>query len=188
MNNHLFPVSIRAIACLFCMVLLASCMNKTVPTAPATDPSSVNAPPGMSSKDPVTPPESSPPAVPKTTPDGPSKPADTSKPLVENNAFRLFEPAPNSTVNSSFTVKGQARVFEAAFSYSFEDGHNVLAEGHAMAKQGAPEWGDFEFVVQYNKATNPTGMLILYETSAKDGSRINQLVMPVKLQNIVPLQ
>ena len=28
-------------------------------------------------------------------------------------------------------------------SYSLEDGHEILAEGHVMASKGAPEWGKF---------------------------------------------
>jgi hypothetical protein len=102
--------------------------------------------------------------------------------VLENEAFRIYEPAPNLEVGKTFTVRGQARVFEAAFSYSFEDGHNVLAEGHAMAAAGAPEWGDFEFTVTIDQATNPVGTLIIYEASAKDGSPTNQLILPLKFK------
>ncbi|WP_308636802.1 Gmad2 immunoglobulin-like domain-containing protein [Paenibacillus silvisoli] len=95
---------------------------------------------------------------------------------ASNEAFRVFEPAEGSVVGKSFTVKGQARVFEATFGYSFEDGHNVLAEGHVTADQGAPAWGDFEFTVTLAAApTNTTGVLTIYESSAKDGSHIHEL-------------
>lgn len=100
--------------------------------------------------------------------------------VAENDAFRLFGPAPDSEVSGSFTVSGQARVFEAAFSWSLEDGHNILAEGHTMANQGAPEWGDFEFEVNYKQATNSTLMLIVFVHSAKDGSPEHQLIIPLK--------
>lgn len=108
---------------------------------------------------------------PKPNPE-PDKPAV----VASNDAFRVYGPAPDSEVGRSFTVKGQARVFEAQFSYSFEDGHNVLAEGHVMADKGAPEWGNFEFTVKLDKApTSPVGTLTIYESSAKDGTPVHEL-------------
>ncbi|MDQ1910426.1 Gmad2 immunoglobulin-like domain-containing protein [Paenibacillus sp. GD4] len=139
-----------------------------------------------------TPQASPPPAVtpqpqPEPQKSAPSQPSDPkqapqeAKPLLENNAFRLISPAPGTKAAAGMTVKGKARVFEASFSYSLEDGHNILAEGHVMAKQGAPEWGDFEFVIkELRKPTSPNGVLTLYEISAKDGSWVNELHIPVK--------
>ena len=104
------------------------------------------------------------------------KPAATPKIAAANEAFRVFAPAEDSVVGKSFTVKGEARVFEAAFGYTFEDGHNVLAEGHAMADQGAPEWGKFELKIALNDLpTSPIGVLTIYEASAKDGAHVHEL-------------
>jgi hypothetical protein len=100
--------------------------------------------------------------------------------LMENDAFRLFGPAPESEVGSTFTVTGEARVFEAAFGWKLEDGHSVLAEGHAMADRGAPDWGAFEFEVRFEKATNPVLTLILYVGSPKDGTPEHELFIPLK--------
>lgn len=110
------------------------------------------------------------------------KPADQPKVVLENEAFRIFEPSPNSEVKNRFVVRGEARVFEASLSYTFEDGHNVLAEGHVMASEGAPGWGKFEIIVQFDKASSPYGVLSLYELSAKDGSRIHELHLPVRIK------
>ncbi|QHW32442.1 hypothetical protein GZH47_17575 [Paenibacillus rhizovicinus] len=104
--------------------------------------------------------------------------ANDGKPKIvaSNEAFRVYEPAPDAVIGKAFTVKGEASVFEAAFSYSLEDGHNVLAEGHAMADMGAPEWGKFEFTVTLtDMPTSPTGVLTIYESSAKDGSSVHEL-------------
>ncbi|SEN57424.1 Gmad2 immunoglobulin-like domain-containing protein [Paenibacillus sp. OV219] len=102
----------------------------------------------------------------------PAKPAI----VASNDAFRVYGPAEGSEVGKSFTVKGQARVFEAAFRFSFEDGHNVLAEGQVIADIGAPEWGNFEFIVTLDEApTSPVGTLTIYELSAKDGSAVHAL-------------
>lgn len=102
-------------------------------------------------------------------------------PVAENDAFRLFSPKPGTTASSTFVVEGEARVFEAAFSWSLEDGHNVLAEGHGKAEEGAPAWGRFRFEVSYGKASQPNMMLLLFVESAKDGKVTHQLVVPLKV-------
>lgn len=100
--------------------------------------------------------------------------------VMENGAFRLFAPAPESVVNSAFTVTGEANVFEGAFRWTLEDGHHILAEGEGTAGKGTPEWGRFEFEAKYEKASNPVLTLILYTESAKDGSMENALYVPLK--------
>lgn len=122
---------------------------------------------------------SSPSPLPTAAPT-PSATPVASKVVMENEAFRIFEPASNAEVGTTFTVKGQARVFEGVLSYSFEDGHKVLAEGNVNAAAGAPEWADFAFTVTFEKPTNPVGALILFEKSAKDGSPTHQLMLPLR--------
>lgn len=100
--------------------------------------------------------------------------------VLENEAFRIFEPAPDSEVSNEFTVRGEARVFEAVVSYDFEDGHFILAEGTVMASEGAPNWGEFEITIQFDELSNDAGRVFLYEESAKDGSRQHELAIPVK--------
>lgn len=102
--------------------------------------------------------------------------------VLENEAFRIFEPAENTVVGNEFTVRGEARVFEAHVMYEFEDGHNILDEGFVMASQGAPDWGEFEFTISFDEVFFETGTVIIYEESAKDGSRINQLYIPVTVE------
>jgi len=101
--------------------------------------------------------------------------------VVENDAFRLYSPRADEELGPTFTVEGEARVFEAAFSWVLEDGHNLLAEGHEMTDAGAPEWGRFKFDVSFEHASQPNMMLILYVSSAKDGSAEHQLVIPLKV-------
>jgi hypothetical protein len=101
-------------------------------------------------------------------------------PVAENDAFRVYSPEPGASPEPGFTVKGEARVFEAAFSWQLEDGHSILAEGHEMADEGGPAWGSFEFTVDYTKVSQPNMMLILFVYSAKDGSQEHQLIIPLK--------
>ncbi|WP_372814255.1 Gmad2 immunoglobulin-like domain-containing protein [Paenibacillus sp.] len=102
-------------------------------------------------------------------------------PVAANDAFRVFSPLPGTKVGPTFTVEGEARVFEAAFSWTLEDGHTILAEGHEMAEEGAPAWGRFHFDVSYEKASQPNMMLILYIHSAKDGGAGHELIVPLKV-------
>jgi len=102
-------------------------------------------------------------------------------PVAENEAFRVFSPEPGTESGPSFTVEGEARVYEAAFSWTLEDGHKILAEGHEMAGMGAPEWGRFHFDITYEKASQSNITLILFVYSAKDGSIEHELVIPLKV-------
>jgi hypothetical protein len=80
-----------------------------------------------------------------------------------------------------YRVKGKGQIFEASFSWVVEDGHNELKKGHETTDAGAPEWGNFDFVVEVAKQrSNSTLNLIIFETSAKDGSR--QYLLPIKLE------
>ena len=78
--------------------------------------------------------------------------------------------------DSTFELTGEAQVFEAAFSWVIEDGHKELQKGHGTTDAGAPAWGKFSFTVSAAKpAPNGVLHLILFEASAKDGSRQHEL-------------
>ncbi|MCH1625844.1 BsuPI-related putative proteinase inhibitor [Ferdinandcohnia quinoae] len=93
---------------------------------------------------------------------------------VGNNAFRNVEV---SGENGEYIVTGEARVFEASFLYTVEDGHDyIINETAQMASEGAPAWAEFKIEISIPKEKLPeNGALIihLYEKSAKDGSIIN---------------
>jgi hypothetical protein len=76
-------------------------------------------------------------------------------------------------------VKGKAQIFEASFNWVIEDGHNELKSGHEMTDAGAPEWGNFSFQIVPPKKENAKLHLILFEISAKDGSRQHELIIPL---------
>lgn len=101
--------------------------------------------------------------------------------VLQNVAFRIFEPAPNSEVENTVVVRGLARVFEATVQYEFDDGHEILDKGFTTASEGAPGWGEFEIVIDLENAANGAGTVILYEESAKDGSRLHELQIPVTI-------
>jgi len=95
--------------------------------------------------------------------------------------FRFKDVTVEKTGEHRFTIKGKGQIFEATFGWVVEDGHNELLKGFEMTDAGAPEWGNFTFSIEVKKQRpNSTLMLILYETSAKDGSR--QYELPVLLE------
>jgi hypothetical protein len=80
----------------------------------------------------------------------------------------------------TFLVRGQGQIFEANFNWIVEDGHEELKNGFQMTDAGAPEWGKFEFGINVQKKRkNSTLTLVLFESSAKDGSR--QYELPITL-------
>lgn len=108
---------------------------------------------------------------------------DTREIVIQNEAFRIYEPIPEAVVKDRIVVKGLARVYEGTVLYEFEDGHNILDEGFTTASQGAPQWGEFEIIIEFDEVANNSGSIVLYEESAEDGSRRNELIIPVKVAN-----
>lgn len=146
----------------------------------------------QSSVEPQTPPANTQPETPSTQPETPAEaqpqtpaekpPAaekpDSSEGVYANDIFRNV--TVKKTGTDTFEVKGQAQVFEGTVSYVVEDGHNELTQGSIQTSAGAPEWGDFTHTVKVKKADpNTTLMLILFETSMKDGSRRMELIIPL---------
>lgn len=92
----------------------------------------------------------------------------------ENPAFRNIKVTGS---NGEYVITGEARVFEAVFLYTVEDGHHqLIKETPVQAEQGAPEWSPFELSISIPKDQLPdNGTLTahIYERSAKDGSIVN---------------
>lgn len=112
----------------------------------------------------------------------PDEAAEERDVVLENEAFRVFEPEENAVVGNEFTVRGEARVFEANVLYEFEDGHNILDEGFVTASAGAPEWGEFEITISFDETANDSGTVILYEEDMENGERVNELMIPVTVE------
>ncbi|MBF6607590.1 MAG: Gmad2 immunoglobulin-like domain-containing protein [Flavobacterium sp.] len=97
----------------------------------------------------------------------------------ENQRFKDVTISPVS--DTVFRIQGKGQIFEANFGWFIEDGHNILSEGSEMTDAGAPEWGSFDFTVSAKKARqNSTLHIVLFETSARDGSKQHELPIPLK--------
>ena len=79
---------------------------------------------------------------------------------------------------NKFRIKGKGQIFEANFNWIVEDGHEELKKGFQMTDAGAPDWGEFDFTIDvHKKRENSTLTLVLFESSAMDGSRQYELPM-----------
>ncbi|MFZ3589196.1 BsuPI-related putative proteinase inhibitor [Bacillus sp. DJP31] len=99
----------------------------------------------------------------------------------DNPAFRNIK---STGENGEYIITGEARVFEASFMYSVEDGHNeLIKETPFQANEGAPSWSAFELKVSIPKDKLPSNGTItahIFERSAKDGSIVNSYYVPLQ--------
>jgi hypothetical protein len=94
----------------------------------------------------------------------------------------VTSPTPGQSVSSPLKIRGTAMIFEAVVSYRLKDASgNVIATGNTMATAGAPQRGEFSADLAFTSGQPGTGQLEVFETSMKDGSDINKVIIPVVL-------
>jgi hypothetical protein len=78
---------------------------------------------------------------------------------------------------------GTANTFEATFQYELTDTDGrIVDSGFVTATSGSGTRGTFDFTTKpYEVPFDGVGALIVYELSAKDGSRINLREIPVRM-------
>ncbi len=96
--------------------------------------------------------------------------------------FRITTPKPGETIHSPVRIAGKARAFEATFDIEIEDGHNLLAKRTVTAGSAGHELGDFAVSVPFDPPTNPAGAILFVTYSAKDGTRREELRLPVSFR------
>lgn len=89
-------------------------------------------------------------------------------------------PVQGNMVSSPFIVSGNARVFENVVSIELSDSAgNVLYSGTAYANSpDVGQFGKFEQQVQFVTDAS-SGKLTVYQASARDGSRIDVVEVPL---------
>ncbi len=97
-------------------------------------------------------------------------------------AILVESPAPGDAVSTSLRVEGSADVFEAQFRIELLDagGKLVLAEP-VMASSGTGQRGRFDATFACHTDLPGPGRLTAFDLSAKDGSRIDVISIPVVL-------
>ena len=102
--------------------------------------------------------------------------AQTPSVLVES-------PLGGEEVESGFEVTGTANTFEATFNYELRSSSNrVIADNFVTATSGTGTRGTFRFTVPYEVDSPQQGRLVVFEISAADGSRINEVSVPLQLR------
>lgn len=97
-------------------------------------------------------------------------------------AIFLDSPAPGDTIDNPVELIGTANTFEAAFTIDILDSNgNVLTEQHAQATSGSGTRGTFDIKVPYTVEKKIAGTILLFEVSAKDGTKTNRVEVPVVL-------
>ena len=111
-----------------------------------------------------------------------SEPVEPEKEIAKEFANERFRQVTiEKKEGNKYRVQGQAQIFEANFNWVVEDGHNELKNGFAMTDAGAPEWGKFDFTIEVQKTNEYSTLhIILFEVSAKDGSRQYELPIPLE--------
>jgi hypothetical protein len=91
----------------------------------------------------------------------------------------VFKEVTVSKSNGEATVKGKARVFEGVFQYAVISGAEILQENHYQT-DGAPAWGSFDITIEKELLTKEEVSIELFVYSAKDGSKTDVLIIPIK--------
>lgn len=113
---------------------------------------------------------------------------DVSRPVdrgdFENvRPFILVErPYPGARFQSGDTLTGESNTFEATVEYVVTDAEGlIIAEGFTTATGGNGIWGRFTVPVVLDSEAAGRGAMIVFETSARDGSQINLVEYPIVL-------
>lgn len=94
-------------------------------------------------------------------------------------AIFVERPAMNAVVASPLVLSGRASVFEGTFSARLVDaGGGRVTTATVQASRGAPGRGSFRKTVPFS-TTAAHGTLVVYSVSMEDGSRQNEVRIPV---------
>jgi germination protein M len=87
-------------------------------------------------------------------------------------------PLPFEEVQTPLRVTGTANTFEATFEYELKDSQGMVVDSNFVtATSGTGTRGTFDF---RTKAADDVASLVVFERSAKDGSRINEVEIPLR--------
>jgi len=107
------------------------------------------------------------------------------EPVVsESGNIKVTQPQPDSLAASPMLVKGQARVFESTFQLVLKDGDGkeVTKKTVTYTAEDPSQFGDFGELLLFDAPKTDTGTLEVFDNSAKDGSVIDLVTIPVKFK------
>jgi len=103
----------------------------------------------------------------------------TMAPAASNN-IEVLSPRGGDSVKSGFAVKGNARVFENVVSIRLSDseGNSLVETTTNTNAPDAGQFGPFEKMLTF-QTNSDTGTLEVFQYSAKDGSEIDKVTIPL---------
>ncbi|MDI6900798.1 MAG: Gmad2 immunoglobulin-like domain-containing protein [Anaerosomatales bacterium] len=96
-------------------------------------------------------------------------------------AILVEHPAPGESTPSPLRIRGLNNTFEATFIIEVLDPSGTRIARKVVTAGAMGEWRLFDVSVPYASAETGIGTLVVYEESARDGSAINVVRIPVKL-------
>lgn len=101
----------------------------------------------------------------------------------QSPAILVESPAWGGTLTGRGTVRGTANTFEANFRLQVRDAAGTMIVDRAVqATSGTGTRGTWSIEVPLRRAVEGSGTIRVFEESAKDGSEINIVVVPVLLR------
>jgi hypothetical protein len=92
-------------------------------------------------------------------------------------------PAPGDTIKSPVRIWGTANTFEATFFAQVRDASGkVLVEQTVTATSGSGVRGTFDVKLSFTAKQPGAGKVVVFERSAKDGSAVNEVEIPVTIR------
>lgn len=89
------------------------------------------------------------------------------------------QPQPHDLVDDPVEVCGVGTGFEATFAARVRDANGAELTQITITAGGTGIWGNFHVALAVGVPSTPRGVLEVFEFSAKDGSEINKVVVPI---------
>jgi germination protein M len=102
----------------------------------------------------------------------------------ETPIILVESPLPYERVDNPLRAMGTANTFEATFQYEVVDpAGKIVDKNFVTATSGTGTRGTFDFRTRPFTSGPGTGALVVFEYSAKDGSRIHEVRIPVRMES-----
>lgn len=113
-------------------------------------------------------------------------PAVRKKIETSNEFLEIVSPLPNQKIKSPIQVSGKSNFFEANTRIRIKDNNGkILADTFTVAEGWMDKLYPFSKNISYEKPSSKKGVVEVFEESAKDGSEINKITIPVIFENYI---
>src|SRR4051794_19036354 len=94
-------------------------------------------------------------------------------------AITVRQPRPHDLVDDPVSICGIGTGFEATFQARVRDANGAELGAVTIIAGGTGIWGNYHVGLPIGLPPTPRGVVEVFESSAKDGSEINKVVVPV---------